>query len=69
MIMPLLRAFLQPLKKCIVKRKIYSTREDAKVEIFNFMKIFYNPKIRYSHTGGTSPAKFEEAYFFELKTV
>ncbi|MBE0388268.1 hypothetical protein PLUTE_a1191 [Pseudoalteromonas luteoviolacea DSM 6061] len=29
--------------------------------------MFYNPKKRHSHTGSVSPAKFEEAYFSELK--
>ena len=62
-------SFFATIKKCIVKRKIYSTREDAKTEIFNFIEMFYNPKKRHSYTGGSSPAKFEEAYFSELQTV
>lgn len=37
--------------------------------IFNFIEMFYNPKKRHSHTGGVSPAKFEQAYFSELETV
>ena len=52
-----------------LKRKIYSTRNDAKAEIFNFIEMFYNPKKRHSHTGGVSSAKFEEAYFSILETV
>jgi|TARA_E500000178_G_scaffold356029_1_gene431179 putative transposase len=62
-------SFFATIKKRIVKRKIYSTREDAKAEIFNFIEMFYNPKKRHSHIGSVSPAKFEEAYYFELKTV
>ena len=62
-------SFFATIKKRIVKRNIYSTREDAKGEIFNFIEMFYNPKKRHSHTGGVSPAKFEEAYYSELKTV
>ena len=62
-------SFFATIKKRIVKRKIYSTREDAKAEIFNFIEMFYNPRKRHSHTGGVSPAKFEEAYYSELKTV
>ncbi|WP_096040827.1 IS3 family transposase [Pseudoalteromonas issachenkonii] len=62
-------SFFATIKKRIIKRKIYSTREDAKAEIFNFIEMFYNPKKRHSHTGGVSPAKFEEAYYSELKTV
>ena len=62
-------SFFATIKKRIVRKKIYSTREDAKTEIFNFIEMFYNPKKRHSHTGGISPAKFEETYFSELKAV
>ncbi len=62
-------SFFTTIKKQIIKRKIYPTRNDAKTEIFNFIEMFYNPKKRHSHTGGVSPAKFEEAYYSELKTV
>jgi hypothetical protein len=33
------------------------------------VRMFYNPVKRHSHTGGVSPAKFEEAYFLEAATV
>ena len=62
-------SFFATIKKRIVKRKIYSTREHAKAKIFNFIEMFYNPKKLHSHTGGVSPAKFEEAYYSALKTV
>jgi putative transposase len=48
---------------------IYSTREEAKAEIFNFVEMFYNPVKRHSHTGGISPPKFEKAYFERLAAV
>tara|TARA_R110001583_G_scaffold88182_1_gene228952 strand:- start:640 stop:1461 length:822 start_codon:yes stop_codon:yes gene_type:complete len=62
-------SFFATFKKRVTKRKIYSTREEAKGEIFNFIEMFYNPVKRHSHTGGVSPAKFEEAYFLETATV
>ncbi|SFD76159.1 IS3 family transposase [Pseudoalteromonas denitrificans] len=62
-------SFFTTIKKRIVKKKIYTTRNDAKAEIFNFIKMFSNPKKRHSHTGGISPAKFEEDYFSELKSA
>lgn len=37
-------SFFVTIKKRIIKRKIYSTRNDAKAEIFNFIEMFYNPK-------------------------
>lgn len=62
-------SFFATFKKRVTKRKIYSTREKAKGEIFNFIEMFYNPIKRHSHTGGVSPAKFEEMYFLEKTTV
>lgn len=62
-------SFFATLKKRVTKQKIYSTREEAKGEIFNFIEMFYNPVKRHSHTGGLSPAKFEEMHFLESTTV
>lgn len=62
-------SFFATLKKRVTRKKIYSTRDEAKTEIFNFIEMFYNPKKRHSHTGGVSPAKFEETYFLEQQTV
>ena len=62
-------SFFATFKKRVTKRKIYSTRAEAKGEIFNFIEMFYNPIKRHSHTGGVSPVKFEEKYFLESTTV
>lgn len=62
-------SFFATIKKRVTKRKIYSTREEAKREIFNFIEMFYNPIKRHSHTGGVSPAKFEEMYYLKSSTV
>ena len=62
-------SFFATFKKRVTKRKIYSTREEAKTEIFNFIEMFYNPIKRHSHTGGVSPVKFEEAYNLESGSV
>ena len=61
--------FFATFKKRVTKCKTYSTREEAKAEIFNFIEMFYNPIKRHSHTGGVSPVKFEEAYFLESTNV
>ncbi|MFT6918191.1 MAG: putative transposase [Cognaticolwellia sp.] len=54
----------------LIKRlKLYSTSEEAKGEIFNFIEMFYNPKKRHSHTDSISATKGEKAYFSELKAV
>ncbi len=62
-------SFFATLKKRVIKRKIYATREEAKREIFNFIEMFYNSVERHSHTGGVSPGKFEEDYFSRLESV
>jgi len=62
-------SFFATFKKRVTKRKIYATREEAKTEIFNFIEMFYNPVKRHSHTGGVSPAKYEEDYFSRLESV
>lgn len=62
-------SFFATLKKRVTQKKIYQTREQAKSEIFNFIEMFYNPIKRHSHTGGVSPAKFEEQYFEKLGSV
>ena len=45
-------SFFATFKKRVIRKKIYSTRDEAKTEIFNFIEMFYNPKKRHSHTGG-----------------
>ena len=62
-------SFFATFKKRVTQRKIYSTRSDAKTEVFNFIEMFYNPIKRHSHTGGVSPVKFEEDYFSRLENV
>lgn len=62
-------SFFATFKKRVIRKKIYSTRDQAKTEIFNFIEMFYNPQKRHSHTGGVSPADFEQAYFLEQQTV
>lgn len=62
-------SFFGTLKKRVLRNKIFSMRDEAKTEIFNFIEMFYNPKKRHSHTCVVSPTKFEEAYFLEQQTV
>lgn len=62
-------SFFATFKKRVTRKKIYTTRDEAKAEIFNFIEMFYNPIKRHSHTSGISPAKFEEAYFLKQQTV
>ena len=52
-------SFFATFKKRVTQRKVYSTRSDAKTEIFNFIEMFYNPIKRHSHTGGISPVQLK----------
>ena len=68
-IMRLWRASLPRFKKRVTKRKIYSTRDDAKIEIFNFIEMSYTLLKRHNDTDVISPAKYKEAYFLESTSV
>ena len=53
-------SFFSSLKKERIRRKIYSTREEAKSEIFEYIEVFYNCKRRHSHLNQLSPMVFEK---------
>lgn len=52
-------SFFQLLKRERIKRKIYSTREDARRDIFNYIEMFYNSVRRHSANDLLSPVEFE----------
>ena len=62
-------SFFATFKKRIIRRKIYSIREEAKPEIFNFIEMFFNPVKHYSHNSELSLVKYEEAFFQSLESV
>ena len=59
-------SFFKTLKKECVKKKIFTTREEAQAEIFSYIEMFYNTKRRHSYLGYISPNEFEVRYFLEL---
>ncbi len=61
--------FFEPLKKRVTIKRIFSTRHEAKTDIFNFIEMFFNMKKLHSYTCPVSPANFEESYFWEQKTI
>ena len=56
-------SFFSSLKKEIIKKKIYATRQDAQSEIFEYIEVFYNRKRRHSHLNQLSPMAFELLQF------
>lgn len=62
-------SFFQLLKRERIRRKIYTTREDARSDIFDYIEIFYNPKRRHSSAMQLSPVEYEKRYFLSLESV
>lgn len=62
-------SFFQLLKRERIKRKIYSDRETARRDIFDYIEMFYNPVRRHGYNGGLSPVEFERRYFTQVESV
>jgi transposase InsO family protein len=54
-------SFFSSLKKEKIKKRIYKTREMARVDVFDYIEIFYNRIRHHSHLDGMSPEAFEAA--------
>jgi putative transposase len=55
-------AFFGSLKKELIKKQIYKSRDLATVAIGDYIETFYNRSRRHSHLGGISPEQFETAH-------
>lgn len=62
-------SFFQLLKRERIRRQIYSTRDEARADVFNYIEMFYNPRRRHNTAGDLSPVEFEKRYFQRLKSV
>lgn len=62
-------SFFQLLKRERIKRKTYTTREEARQDVFDYIEMFYNPKRRHSHANDLSPVEYEKQYFLRLGSV
>lgn len=54
-----LESFFSLLKRERVRRQIYTTREEAKADIFDYIERFYNRKRSHSYLGYLSPVDYE----------
>ncbi len=54
-----MESFFSSLKTERLARKIYATRDTARLDIFDYIERFYNPIRRHSTLGYQSPADFE----------
>jgi putative transposase len=62
-------SFFQLLKRERIRRKIYTTREQARQDVFDYIEMFYNPKRRHGNNNRLSPVEFERRYFNTLASV
>ena len=53
-------SFFGTLKTEWVFDKVYTTREEARRDIVDYIEMFYNSKRRHSYLGYFSPAQFEK---------
>jgi putative transposase len=54
-----MESFFSSLKTERSARKTYRTRDEARVDVFDYIERFYNPKRRHSTIGYISPVDFE----------
>ncbi len=57
-----MESFFASLKKELVHRQDYQTREQATASIFEYIEVFYNRQRRHSSLGYRSPAEYESLY-------
>lgn len=41
------------------RERIYKTREEARLDVFDYIEMFYNPKRKHARNGMLSPVEFE----------
>lgn len=57
-----IESFNSTLKKEKIKGQVYKTRNQAKLDIFEYIETFYNNKRRHSYIGFISPNNFENQF-------
>ena len=62
-------SFFQLLKRERIKKRVYSTREEARIDIFNYIEMFYNVKRKHGSNNLLSPVNFENQYQEQLGSV
>ncbi len=62
-------SFFQLLKRERIRRRVYDTRDDARVDVFNYIEKFYNSKRHHSSAAGVSRVEFEQQHSQRLNSV
>ncbi len=62
-------SFFGLLKRERVNRVRYTTRDEARADVFDYIEVFYNRKRRHGYLGNISPTDFEERSTGSFETV
>ncbi len=62
-------SFFQLLKRERIKRHVYTTRDEARAEIFDYIEMFYNARRRHGFNDQLSPVEYEKRYQERLGSV
>lgn len=62
-------SFFGKLKRERIKKRIYSTRDDARSDVFDYIEMFYNIKRRHSSNNLLSPVEYEKKHHERLGSV
>ena len=62
-------SFFQLLKRERIKRYIYSTRDDARGDVVDYIEMFYNSKRRHGFNDQLSPVEYEKRFTERLVSV
>lgn len=62
-------SFYQLLKREWIKKKIYSTRDEARSDIFDCIEMFYNYKRKHDSNNLLSPVEYEKRHVQRLGSV
>jgi len=62
-------SFFQLLKRERIKRHIYSTRNDARADVVDYIEMFYNSRRRHGFNNLLSPVEYERRFTKRLVGV
>lgn len=62
-------SFFQLLKRERIRRKTYTSRDEARQDVFDYIEMFYNTKRRHGFNNQLSPVEFENRFLKRLISV
>ena len=62
-------SFFQLLKRERIKRRVYTTRDEGRADVVNYIEMFYNSQRRHGSNDLLSPVEFEELFSKRLASV